>query len=184
MSPIFTSSRLLSILLGVGSGHETTVRGIISCDPRDPAPTKAWKKTKMAERAPDPTGSVKIPSSGETTPEYNAVRKSYGEIDPAIIRDDFVRRAHSCVLLPSSNPSSPPLEVVLKEISRDPVNYYCLQHVITDLNVENRFDKGIGKMEETFQCKDIWYEWRVNWGGGGLSRNIWTPYVIYANPEE
>ena len=106
----------------------------------------------MAERAPDP---IKIPSSGETTPEYNAVRKSYGEIEPAIIPDDFVSQAHSCGLLPTRNPSSPPLEVVLNEISRDPVNYYCLQHVVIGLNVENRFDKGIGKMGKTFQCKDL-----------------------------
>ena len=108
--------------------------------------------------APDP---IKIPSSGETTPEYNAVRKSCGEIEPAIVPEDFVRRAHNCGLLPTRNPSSPPLEVVLNEISRDPVNYYCLQHVVTGLNVENRFDKGIGKMGRTFQCKDLkhYYYW-------------------------
>jgi hypothetical protein len=97
--------------------------------------------------------SVEIPSSGITTPEYNAVRKSYGEINPAIIPDDFVIQAHSCGLIPTRNPSSPPLDVVLDEISRDPVDYYSLQHVVATLNVENRFDKGIDKMEKTFQCK-------------------------------
>jgi hypothetical protein len=107
---------------------------------------------KMAERTP--TGGIKIASSGDTTPEYNAVRKSYGEINHVIIRDDFVSRAHSCGLIPTRNPSSPPLDVVLNEISRDPVNYYSLQHVIATLNVENRFDKGISMMEKMFQCKD------------------------------
>jgi hypothetical protein len=106
----------------------------------------------MAKRTP--TGGVKIASSGVTTPEYNAVRKSYGEINPAIIPDDFVSRAHSCGLIPTRNPSSPPLDVVLNEISRDPVNYYSLQHVVATLNVGGRFDKGISKMEKTFQCKD------------------------------
>ena len=101
----------------------------------------------------NPTGGDKIPSSGDTTPEYNAVRKSYGEIDSAIIPDDFVSQAYSCGLIPTRDLSSPPLDVVLKEISRDPVNYYSLQHVVATLNVENRFDKGIGKMEKTFQCK-------------------------------
>ena len=76
------------------------------------------------------TSGIKIPSSDETTPEYNAVRNSRGEIEPAIIPDTFVSRAHSCGLLPTSNPSRPPLDVVLNEISRDPVNYYSLQHVI------------------------------------------------------
>jgi hypothetical protein len=104
----------------------------------------------MAERTP--TGG--IPSSGDTTPEYNTVRKSYGDIYPAIIRDDFVSQAHTCGLIPTRNLSSPPLDVVLNEISRDPVNYYCLQHVVATLNVGDRFDKGIGKMEKTFQCKD------------------------------
>jgi hypothetical protein len=97
-------------------------------------------------------GGVKIPSSGET-PEYSAVRKSHGEIKPAIIPDDFVNQAHSCGLIPTRNLSSPPLDVVLKEISRDPVNYYSLQHVVATLNVGGRFDKGIGKMENAFQCK-------------------------------
>ena len=100
------------------------------------------------------TGSIKIPSRGNTTPEYNTVRKSYGEIEPAIIPDDFVRQAHICGLIPSRNPSSPPLDVVLDEISRDPVNYYSLQHIVATLNVGNRFDKGIRKMEKTFQCKN------------------------------
>ena len=100
------------------------------------------------------TGSIKIPSSGDTTPEYNAVRKSRGEIEPAIIPDDFVSRAHSCGLLPTRNLSRPPLDVVLNEISLDPVNYYSLQHVVATLNVGNRFDKGISKMEKTFQCKN------------------------------
>jgi hypothetical protein len=107
----------------------------------------AKQERKMAEC------SVKIPSKGETTPEYNAVRKSYGEINPAIIREDFVSRAYSCGLIPTPYPSSPPLDVVLREISRDPVNYYSLQHVVTSLNVEDRFNEGIGKMEKTFQCK-------------------------------
>ena len=106
----------------------------------------------MAEHSP--TGSIRIPSSGDTTPEYNAVRKSYGEINPAIITDDFVSQAHSCGLIPTRNLSRPPLDVVLKEISRDPVNYYSLQHVVATLNVGNRFDKGIGKMEKTFQRKN------------------------------
>ena len=106
----------------------------------------------MAERTP--TGGVKIASSGETTPEYNAARKSYGEVNPAIIPDDFVRQAHICGLIPTSSPSRPPLDVVVDEISRDPINYYSLQHVVATLNVGGRFDKGIGKMERTFQCKD------------------------------
>ena len=102
------------------------------------------------------TGSIKIPSTGETTPEYTTVRKSYGEIEPAIrsIPDDFVRQAHICGLLPTRNPSNPPLDVVLDEISRDPVNYYSLQHIVDTLNVGNRFDKGIRKIEKTFQCKN------------------------------
>jgi hypothetical protein len=99
-------------------------------------------------------GSIKIPSSGETTPEYNALRKSSEDISPAIIPNDFVSRAHACGLIPTRNPSNPPLDVVLNEISRDPVNYYSLQDVVASLNVGNRFDKGIGKMEKTFQCKD------------------------------
>ena len=98
----------------------------------------------------------KIPSRGDTTPEHNAVRKSRGEIEPAIIRDDFIRQAHSCGLIPARNPSNPPLDVVLNEISRDPVNYYSLQHVLaTTLNVGGRFNDGIRKMEKTFQCKNI-----------------------------
>ena len=101
-----------------------------------------------------PTGGTKIPSSGDSTLEYNAIRKSRGEIEPAINPDDFVSRAHSCGLIPTHNPSRPPLDVVLNEISRDPVNYYSLTHVLATLNVGNRFDKGISKMETTFQCKD------------------------------
>ena len=102
------------------------------------------------------TGSIKIPSSGDTTPEYNAIRKSRGEIEPAIrsIPDDLVSRAHSCGLIPTRNPSRPPLDVVLNEISLYPVNYYSLQHVLATLNVENRFNDGIRKMEKTFQCKN------------------------------
>ena len=107
----------------------------------------------MAEHSP--TGSIRIPSSGDTTPEYNAVRKSYGEINPAIIADDFVRQAHSCGLLPTRNLSRPPLDVVLDEISRDPVNYYSLQHVVATLNVGGRFNQGIRKMEQTFRRKNI-----------------------------
>jgi hypothetical protein len=103
---------------------------------------------KMAER------SVEIPSNGKTTPEYNAVRESHGEINPAIIREDFVSQAYSCGLIPTPNPSSP-LDVVLSEISRDPVNYYSLQHVVATLDEGNRFQEGIGKMETTFQCKEI-----------------------------
>ena len=97
----------------------------------------------------------KIPSYGDTTPEHNAVRKSRGEIEPAIVRDDFIRQVHSRGLIPTRNPSSPPLDVVLDEISRDPVNYYSLQHVVTTLNVGGRFNDGISKMEKTFQCKNI-----------------------------
>ena len=104
------------------------------------------------------TGGIKIPSSGETTPEYNAVLKSYEEINSAIIPDDFVRRARSRELLPTRNPSSPPLDVVLNEISRDPVNYYSLQQVVATLNVGNRFDEGISKMEKAFQCKNKEYD--------------------------
>ena len=101
------------------------------------------------------TGSIKIPASGTTTPEYNSVRKSYEDIDSAIIASDFVSRAHSCELLPTRNlgPQNSPLDVVLDEISHDPVNYYSLQHVVEVLNVGNRFNKGIGKMETTFHCK-------------------------------
>ena len=99
-------------------------------------------------------GVITIPSSGETTPEYNAVRKSYEEISLAIIPDDFVSRAHSCGLLPTRNLLRPPLDVVLNEISLDPFNYYSLQDVVATLNVKGRFDDGISKMEKTFQCKD------------------------------
>ena len=98
-----------------------------------------------------------IPSSGDTTPEYNAVRKSFGEINSAIIPKDFISEAYSCELIPSSDddPSNPPLKAVLNEISHDPVNYYSLRYAIgTALNVGGRFDKGISKMETTFQCKD------------------------------
>jgi hypothetical protein len=105
----------------------------------------------MAERTP--AGGIKIASSGDTTPEYNTVRKSYEEISPAIIPNDFVSRAHAYGLIPTRSLSSPPLDVVLNEISLDPVNYYSLQHVLATLNVGSRFDKGIGKMETTFQCK-------------------------------
>jgi hypothetical protein len=125
----------------------------------------------MAERTP--TGGVKITSGGDTTPEYNAVRKSYGDINPAVIRDDFVSRAHACGLIPTRNPSNPPLDVVLNEIFLDPVNYYSLQHVVATLNVGNRFDKGISKMEKIFQCKDneiydelklaIWHTMVLQW---------------------
>ena len=100
------------------------------------------------------TSGIKIPSSGDTTPEYNAIRKSYGKIEPAIIPDDFVSRAHSCGLIPTHNPSSPPLDVVLNEISLNPVNYYSLQHIVATLNVGSRFNDGIRKMETTFQCKN------------------------------
>jgi hypothetical protein len=122
----------------------------------------------MAER------SVKIPSKGETTPEYNAVRKSYGDINPEIIREDFVSLAYGYGLIPTRNPSSPPpLDIVLSEISRDPVNYYSLQHVVSNLNVEDRFDEGIGKMEKTFQCKYLHEKGpmggtpHLEFGGGG-----------------
>ena len=107
----------------------------------------------MAERAP--TGGIMIPSSGENTPEYNAVRKSCGEINSAIIRDDFISQAYICGLIPTRTPSRPPMDVVLDEISCDPVYYYSLQDVVTTLNVGNRFDRGIGKMENAFQCKNI-----------------------------
>ena len=97
--------------------------------------------------------SKKIPSSGNTTPEYTAVRKSYKDINAAIIPQDFISRARSCGLLPSRNPSNFPLDAVLDEISRDPVNCYTLQHVLSTLNVGSRFDKGIKNMEKTFQRK-------------------------------
>ena len=102
------------------------------------------------------TGGTKMPliASGTQAPEYYALQKSYEEIDAAIIPDKFVSRAHSCGLLPTRNPSRQPLDVVLNEISLDPVNYYSLQHILATLNVGNRFDKGISKMETTFQCKD------------------------------
>ncbi len=106
----------------------------------------------MAQRTP--TVSIKIPSSGKTTPEYNAVRKACEEISPKIPYDDFVSQAYSCRLIPTPSTSRPPLDVVLNEISRNPINYYSLQHVIATLNVGNRFDKGIGQMEDAFQCKD------------------------------
>ena len=110
------------------------------------------------ERKKMATGG-KIPSKGENTPEHNAVRKSRGEIEPAIVRDDFVRQAHSCGLIPTRNlpVSSLPLDMVLDEISRDPVNYYSLQHVLATasaLNVGGRFNNGIRKMKKTFECKD------------------------------
>ena len=102
------------------------------------------------------TSGIKIPSGGDTTPENNAIRKSRGEIEPAIksISDDFVSRAHSCGLIPTRNPSRPPLDVILNEISLYPVNYYSLQHVVATLNVGGRFNDGISKMETTFQCKN------------------------------
>ena len=74
--------------------------------------------------------------------------------NPAIIPDDFVSEAHICGLIPTRNLSRPPLNVVLNEISGDPVCYYSLQHVIATLNVGGRFDKAIGKMENAFQCKN------------------------------
>ena len=95
---------------------------------------------------------IKIPSS---TPEYNAVVKSYEEINSAIaaIPNEFASRAHSCGLIPTRNLSRPSLDVVLDEVSRDPVHYYSLQHVLDTLNERNRFDKGISKMETTFRGK-------------------------------
>ena len=101
------------------------------------------------------TSGIKIPSSGDTTPEYNAIQQSYREIELAIrsITGDFVRQAHSCGLIPTRNPSTP-LEVVLNEISLDPVNYYSLQHVLATLNVRTRFNDHIRRMETTFQCKN------------------------------
>ena len=115
--------------------------------------TYTQHERKMAER--NPTGGMKIPSSGNTTPEYNSVRKSYEEINSAkrTILSDFVSRAHSCGLLPTRNLSKDPLDVVLDEIYLEPINYYSLQHVVEALNVGNRFNKGIKKMETTFQCK-------------------------------
>ena len=109
------------------------------------------------------TGGIKIPSTGETTPEYIAVKKSYEEIEPAIISDDFIRRARSCDLITARNSSSPPLDMALKEIFHDPVGYYSLQHVVATLNVGNRFDKGIGKMEKAFQCKNKVYDMTWPW---------------------
>ena len=138
----------------VGSGDETRpcIIRAYNTSPAHPATSQTrFTPKKMATgRA---TGGIKIPSSGETTPEYNAVQKSYEEIEPAIIPDDFVRRARSCgILIPTRNSSNSPLEVVLNEISRHPVDYYSLQHVLATLNVRGRFDEGIGKMETTFQC--------------------------------
>ena len=102
------------------------------------------------------TSGIKIPSSGDTTPEYNAIQQSSRKIENAIrsIAGDFVSQAHSCGLIPTRNPSSPPLEVVLNEISVDPVNYYSLQHVLATLNVRTRFNDHIRRMETTFQCKN------------------------------
>ena len=110
-----------------------------------------WRKEEQMA-----AGGVKIPSSGDTTPEYSAVLKSYEEINSAIaaIRHEFETRGLSCGLIPSRNPSKPTLDVVLDEVSRDPVNYYSLQHVVASLNVGSRFDKGIGRMETTFRSKD------------------------------
>ena len=101
--------------------------------------------------------ATEIPSSGDTTPEFNAVRKSRGEIETAIVLDDFIHQTHSCGLIPTRNLSRPPLDMVLDEISCDPVNYYSLQYVLvnTTLNVGGRFNKGISNMEETFQRKDL-----------------------------
>ena len=115
---------------------------------RNPYRDPPHERKKMA--------TIKIPSSGDTTPEYNTVRKSYGEINSAIIPKDFISQAYSCGLIPSpdDDPSNPPLKAALNEISLDPINYYSLRHVVTDLNVGGRFNKGIGKMETTFQCKD------------------------------
>ena len=105
----------------------------------------------MAERKP-----VKIPSSGNATPEYSAVLKSYPEINSSIaaITHEFETQALSCGLIPSRNLSKPTLDVVLDEVSRDPVNYYNLQDIVATLNEGNRFDKGIGRMETTFRGKD------------------------------
>ena len=101
-------------------------------------------------------GGVKVPSSGKATPEYNAVLKSYEEINSSIaaIPHEFETQALICGLIPSRNPSKPTLDVVLDEVSRDPVNYYKLQYIVATLNVGNRFDKGIHKMETTFRGKD------------------------------
>jgi hypothetical protein len=113
-------------------------------------------------------------TSGNTTPEYNTVLKSARDITSSIIRDDFFSAAYSCGLIPTStpSPSSPPLDVVLAEISRDPVNYYSLQHVLAALNEGGRFDKSIGKMEKIFQCKEINDD--VTWGVDAISLHAYS----------
>ena len=131
------------MLIEADSLHTSTIR---SLNPHDII------ESKMAERAH--TGGVKIASRGETTPEYNAVRKSDGDINPAIIPYDFVRQAHISGLIPTRNLSRPPMDVVLDEISRDPFCYYSLQHIVATLNVGGRFNDGIDKMENAFQCKN------------------------------
>ena len=94
------------------------------------------------------TSGIKIPSSGDTTPEYNAIQQSYREIELAFrsIPDDFVSQAHSCGLIPTRNPSRPPLEVVLNEISLDPVNYYAVSRVPANLctNLYCHMQEGAG----------------------------------------
>ena len=99
---------------------------------------------------------MELPSSGVTTPEYITVLNSYEEINSAIsaIPHEFGFRAYTCGLIPSHCLSKPTLDVVLDEVSRDPINYYSLQHIITALNIEGKFDKGVGKMETTFCGKN------------------------------
>ena len=116
----------------------------------------AEPRIKMAEHGP--TGGIKIPSSGNNTPEYISVLKSYEELNSAIaaIRDEFVSRSYSCGLIPSRlsrNKEEDALNVVLDEVFRDPINYYCLQYVVDYLNVGRRFKRGIEQMEKTFRGK-------------------------------
>ena len=99
----------------------------------------------------------KIPSSGETTPEYVAVLRSSEDIDSAIaaISSKFVSQAHSSGLIPIRRPRDPVVDVVLAEISRDPALYYVLQYVLVTLNMGNRFDKCIRGMDKVFLGEDI-----------------------------
>ena len=100
---------------------------------------------------------TKIPSSGDTTPEYIAVQKSFNYIDPAIaaISEEFVSNANSCGVIPRREyRRNEVMNVVLSEVSRDPLNYYALQYVFDILNTGDRFKTSISKTGETFLGKD------------------------------
>ena len=103
----------------------------------------------MAKRA-------NIPANGGKTPEYAAVQRSSRVIEAAIdaMSDDFLTEAHGSGLIPSRTPRNPVMNVVLAEISRDPINYYILLYVLDALNVGERFNKSISEMNKTYLGKE------------------------------